>query len=325
MKISLIGHNLISARQYLLWEKVRQLGLAQVQVLAPERWGTERADPRYVTPCRVLMEGELHRYMLVVEPHIAQFKPDWIVSMTEFWRQQSIINLRVAKKYGAKIAFLRWENIPIDDTLPDIMKEFERQILAEADLLICGNEDAKRITRARTKLPIVKLIEAGIDVDIFKPVDVPHEETVLYLGRLNPWKGIQVIEEAVKGTPYKLILNDGTKPYEELPKLISSCSVGVVASIDQPGWREQCTYVIGEMLSCGLPVVSSDAGAIPEIWGKCEALKIVPQNNVEALRTAIVETIKHPPSRDVARRFILENCSNEIMAHRYVEALRKYS
>src|SRR3990167_2162785 len=100
MKITVIGHDQISPRQYLLWKKMNDLGLAEVQVLAPERWHSEVADGHYVTQVDTLYAGDIGRYMMNVEPHIVKFKPDWIVSMTEFWRQQSFINLQIAKIYG---------------------------------------------------------------------------------------------------------------------------------------------------------------------------------------------------------------------------------
>ena len=76
------------------------------------------------------------------------------------------------------------------------------------------------------------------------------------------------------------------------------------------------------MLACGLHVVSTDAGAIPEFWGKCESVKIIPQNNIPALRCAIQDAMEHPLNREAAQRFIVENYSNEILARKYVEALQ---
>jgi len=323
MRIAVIGHDQISPRQYLLWEKTRQLDLAEVEVLAPEKWHGETADPTKITPVKTQFEGDIFNYMMNVEPHIRRFKPDWIVSMTELWRQQSLINLSTAKKINCKIAFFRWENLPLDDQLPDLYKHIERQVLKHANLIVCGNEGAREITEKRTEKPTVKLLETGVDTDVFRPVgdDSAYEKTVVYSGRDVPEKGVNYIRDAVAST-YPLTLNtEGRLAYEELPALFSKAGVGVVASYDLPNWREQCCYVIGEMLACGLPVVSTAAGSIPEIWGPCRNVFLVPQRETKWLREMIIDVIENPPDRDIGTRFVRENYSNEVLARRYMDAL----
>ena len=322
MRIAVIGHDQISPRQYLLWEKTRQLDLAEVEVLAPEKWHGETADPTKITPVKTQFEGDIFNYMMNVEPHIRRFKPDWIVSMTELWRQQSLINLSVAKKINCRIAFFRWENLPLDDQLPNLYQHIEKQVLKHADLIICGNEDAKEITEKRTSVPIIKLLETGIDTAMFKPTGEPEKKSVLYLGRNAPEKRVEWIKNIVMGTPYAFTnANAGLYPYSELPKLISSHSVGAIASIDLPTWREQCCYVVGEMLACGTPVVSTDAGSIPEIWGSCQNVFISPQHDLNKFWHNIIDVVENPPDRDVAVNFIRENYSNEVLARRYMDAL----
>ena len=323
MKISVIGHDQISPRQYLLWKKVNDLGLAEVQVLAPERWREEVADPKYVTPVETLYAGDIQRYMMIVEGKIIDFKPDWIVSMTEQWRQQTFINYQIAKWQGIKFACFRWENIRIDDSLSEPMRMIQRLVLDNADLLICGNKEAEEITKSQSKQPTVRLLETGIDTDTFKPVNVKKKFDVLYVGRQTPEKGLNTIKKACEGL--NLHINDGNTPYDKLPELMSSARVGVVGSIDQPGWKEQCCFVIGEMLACGLPVVSTNAGSIPEIWG--DVVWVVPQNDAEIMRRAILAEISRVNSetaKDFARYspvWVQEHYSNERLAHAYVEAL----
>lgn len=262
-------------------------------------------------------------YMMNVESHIAQFKPDWIISMTELWRQQSLINLLTAKKHDCKIAFFRWENLPLDDHLPQTQADIERTVLKECDLVIAGNQKAADLTRPRTSKPIVKLPETGIDTDTFtyrEDLADTSNDRILYIGRMAPEKGIEVIKEATEG--YNICFGSGDLPYEELPKLMRESAIGVVGSIDQPYWTEQCCYVIGEMLACGLPVVSTDAGSIPEIWGSCRTVYLVPQKNPKEMRSTIKRVLRGHPDRRIGPRFIHENYSNEVLARKYVEALQ---
>ena len=326
LKITVIGHDQLSPRQYLLWKKMNDLGLAEVQVLAPERWGPEYANPNCVTPCKTLYEGDINRYMMDVEPHILQFKPDWIVSMTEQWRQQTAINLQLARWNNIKFACFRWENIPIDKQLPPDMRMIQRSVFEHANLLICGNKEAEEITKSQTEKPTVRLLETGIDTDTFKPADVPKQYDVLYVGRQVPEKGIDTIRKATEGLSLKI--NDGTTPYDELPKLMSSARVGVVGSVDLPGWKEQCCYVIGEMLACGVPVVSTDAGSIPEIWGGCDIISIVPQNDSANMGHQLNYWMRASVCRitpTFGHGWIRRHYSNEKLAHDYVERLNCFA
>lgn len=325
MRIQVIGHDQISARQYLLWEKMRLLDLAEVEVLAPERWRDEVADAGYVTAVPTSFADDISNYMMQVEPHVARFKPDWILSMTELWRQQTLINLHVAKKYNAKIAFYRWENLPIDDLLPEPQQRIEKQALTHGDLICCGTQSALDITKPRTKIPLMKIPETGIEVDVFKPSQKPRQNRILYVGRNALEKGIKIIKEAVETLPYEFVAVHGDQEYGELAELMGTSRVGVVGSVDQPNWQEQFCYVIGEMLACGLPVVSTDSGAIPEIWGECGAVRLVQQNNVLVLREAIQEAMNNPPDSELGVQFVRERYSNDVIAKQYAAMLEVHS
>ncbi len=72
----------------------------------------------------------------------------------------------------------------------------------------------------------------------------------------------------------------------------------------------------GEAMSCGVPIVSSNGGALPEIVG--DAGMLVPAGNADALAAAIGELLDNPEKRqrfgDEGRKRILEKFSWDVAA-----------
>ena len=59
----------------------------------------------------------------------------------------------------------------------------------------------------------------------------------------------------------------------------------VVPSLTTPQWKEQYGRIIAEAMACGVPVVGSDSGAIPEVIG--DAGLVVSENDPMALADAL--------------------------------------
>ncbi|MFN2287091.1 MAG: glycosyltransferase, partial [Chromatocurvus sp.] len=81
----------------------------------------------------------------------------------------------------------------------------------------------------------------------------------------------------------------------------------------------------GEAMACGVPVVASDAGALPEIVG--DAGLLVPPGDADALAQAIDALLGDPPRRAalgaVARQRIVDNFSWDVCAGHMVAYYRQ--
>ena len=64
----------------------------------------------------------------------------------------------------------------------------------------------------------------------------------------------------------------GAIPYEQMPAAYRAANLFVLPSIAMPEWQEQFGMALLEAMACGVPVVSTYSGAIPEIVGEAGVL-----------------------------------------------------
>lgn len=160
----------------------------------------------------------------------------------------------------------------------------------------------------------------------------------LYIGRITEDKGPQVVINAVKKIKDKNIrlhiIGDG--PYlnfvkqlakednriiihgfvqnDDLIQIFEKCSFAILPSL----WYEVFGYTILETMNKGLPVISTDIGAIPEIVKNGHNGFLVEPRNVDALYLAIKNLLNtrniHELSKNAiesSRRFTVEDQINK--------------
>jgi glycosyltransferase involved in cell wall biosynthesis len=98
------------------------------------------------------------------------------------------------------------------------------------------------------------------------------------------------------GLGERLIIT-GPRPYEEIPFYFGAADVSVLAS-----YREGCPNSVLESLACGVPVVATEVGAVPDILPVPEAGRIVPRQTVKPLADALNELLgKNFQKEDIVR------------------------
>ncbi len=162
-----------------------------------------------------------------------------------------------------------------------------------------------------------------------RPPGAPRPSYVVgYAGRLVPEKGVDVLIRACAGLPGRdwslEIVGDGTEqprlsalaetldisqqvrftgqqPSSMLPSIYHSWDVLVLPSVSRPNWVEQFGRVLIEAMACGLPVIGSSCGEIPNVIG--DAGLIYPEADVAALRDGLAGLAADPVRRaDLAAR-----------------------
>ncbi len=111
----------------------------------------------------------------------------------------------------------------------------------------------------------------------------------------------------------------GKKPLNELVAYLNASDVFVVPSL----WMEAFGQVTIEAMSCGVPVVTSDAGASPEINLDNVTGIVVPVNDAQALSRAIIAVLKDTALQQrfaqAARQRVLEHYTYEVMVKKFLE------
>jgi glycosyltransferase involved in cell wall biosynthesis len=69
----------------------------------------------------------------------------------------------------------------------------------------------------------------------------------------------------------------------------------VLPSRTTPDWKEQFGLVLAQAMLCGVPVIGSDSGAIPETIG--EAGLLFPEGDTDALAAHIRRLMQRPEMR----------------------------
>lgn len=171
----------------------------------------------------------------------------------------------------------------------------------------------------------------GIPTEIFRPMGdcgaqkkelgLDCEHIVGFVGRLIPEKGLSLLLASLQRLPsnvHCVVIGSGpmraelelwgslpglkdrvhlydVMPPEQIARYMNCMDVLAVPSFSVPQWKEQYGRVIAEAMACGVPVVGSDSGAIPEVIGSSGI--VVPESNVVELARALARIISEPGVR----------------------------
>ncbi|MBI5300723.1 MAG: glycosyltransferase family 4 protein [Chloroflexi bacterium] len=230
----------------------------------------------------------------------------------------------------AKLFAFTWENLFYRPSQP--RRFLERIELAELDYLFAGSSGAAQVYRQKGyRGPLQVLPNVGIDPHHFAPhpadelrraLGLTNRFVVGYVGRLVSEKGCEDLLNAFAQLPqscHLLFVGSGvlrdeiarraaerrietrvtfqpTVPHDHVADFLNVMDCLVLPSRTLPNkWSEQFGLVLAQAMACGVPVVGSDSGAIPEVIA--DAGLIFPEGDVNALRDCLARLRDDPGLR----------------------------
>lgn len=236
---------------------------------------------------------------------------------------------KIAKRLRKKLVTSVFETIPhnLIHYFPPYVRN-TKAVLKQTDIFIAYTKKAAEYLRAfSVPKERIKVIYPGIDLRIFYP---PSRRSgnekfrILFVsGYFNPEKGLSILLSAflqlceehqnvelwicvghplgkdapvafayAKRYPIKIISH---VKHDEMAIIYRQCDVLCLPSYDRMKfglkiWEEQFGFVLVEAMACGLPIVATNCGAIPEIIGPQNL--IVQQKSAEDLYVAFKKIIE---------------------------------
>ncbi len=255
----------------------------------------------------------------------AEVNPDLVHIDEEPYNLATWQALKLAGRYHAKTLFFSWQNLNRNYPLPfnlmeaDVLRHANYAICGNRDSQAVWR--AKGYHGPSAVVPQFG-IDPDLFSPLPSPGEMRRERgegpgvrggvfTIAFAGRFVPEKGADLLIRAaakldgdfrltlIGGGPWRSHLNQlatdsglGSRiqflPWmssTEFPKFLHTIDMLVLPSVSQPNWKEQFGRVLVEAMACGVPVVGSTCGEIPNVIG--DAGLIVPEGNIPALTDAL--------------------------------------
>lgn len=249
------------------------------------------------------------QYLLGLEKKLQGF--DLIhTAETYFYYTQQSLNARRQAKVIATVL----ENIPFNNERIRGRKAFKKRAREELDHIIAlTNKTQNALLAEGTDPKKITVIPHYIDTKRFTPAPMrKHVRTILFVGRLEEYKGIFDFVAMTKRLPKTLrfvMVGKGSQKdklraagmemrsvsYDDMPQVYQEADIFVAPSKPTKTWEEQYSTVLLEAQAAGLPIVTTRTGGIPENVG--DAAVIVEPGDVTALTSAITKFIHDPMMR----------------------------
>ena len=239
------------------------------------------------------------------------------------------VALRLLKKAHPNAQVTLWANNALFRTYSDAET---RRVLDVTDRVICCSQFLVNDIQQRLLAPSNRIFAVinGVNTERFKPRAQPLEEevpTVLFIGRVLPDKGPDLLLKAAQKvysakrkfkvrivgssnfnakdpiTPYQeeLLrlaepLGDAVEfqPFVDRARVVEEYQAASIFCVPS-NWDEPVSLTISEGMACGLPVIASRRGGIPEVGG--EAVLYFQPPDVDTFADHLAMLIDDPNAR----------------------------
>lgn len=335
MRVMRVAHHAVVSAWRERERRLRDLGV-DVRLLSARRWDEggrpvplDVEDDRFVAGAATLGR---HPNVFLYDPRplwrALGRAPDLLDLHEEPVALATAEVLLLRRLRGVRAPYVLYSAQNIEKRYPVPFRWFERWALRGAAAAYVCNSEAGEILRRKGLRGPARLIPLGVDTATFVPAERsgPAAEPVIgYVGRLEPYKGVATLLQALVGRPaWRLEITGDGPQRDELASLARELGVAdrvsflgfaqgddlaaryrrvdvvAVPSIPWPGWLEQFCRVAVEAMASGVPVVASRSGAIPDVVGDCGVL--VEPRDPDALRAGLDEALTPERWRELHER-----------------------
>jgi len=225
----------------------------------------------------------------------------------------------------------------------------ERALLPRTDLILFESAYARDVYHARIGTPAapVRVIHNGVAAAEFAPVPPAADASdVVFVGELRRLKGVDVLIEALGllsagGRPVSAtIVGSGPEAaeFEALARARGLAKVTFPGAMPAreafargrllivPSRAESLPYIVLEAAAAGLPMLATNVGGIPEIFGP-HGRRLLPPGDAarlaEAIRAALADPAAAQASAQALRERVRTHFSAEAMVQGVLAAYRE--
>jgi D-inositol-3-phosphate glycosyltransferase len=304
------------------------------------------AGPEAPMP-REAVHAHLEQFAAGVEDFARESGTAYDLIHSHYWLS-GVAGLRLREKWGAPLVQMfhtlgRLKNTVAQSPAelePALRLDEETRIVAEADRVVAANvvERAHLVWHYGARADRIAVIPCGVDTDLFQPMDpakakdlleLPPDPLLLYVGRLQPIKGLDTLLEAMTAVPPPACLlivggehderesAHGTalrhrlkalglerrvrflraQPQRRLRLFYAAADATVV-----PSYYESFGMVALEAMACGSPVVASRVGGLTTTVQDGVTGRLVPEGDPAALAAAITALLDGAEGRRLGQQ-----------------------
>jgi glycosyltransferase involved in cell wall biosynthesis len=226
-----------------------------------------------------------------------------------------------------------------------LFQNFERLLLPLTDAVIFESAFARQKFHELIGLPRCPdpVIHNGLKPAEFEPIaPAPDAADFVFIGEFRALKGTQVLVEALAGVhapdgrPATLVMAGGGPDIEAFKQRVAALGLGERVTLlgvqparptlhrgrcaVVPSLKESLPYVVLEAAAAARPVIATNVGGIPEIFGPT-ASNLVAPDDVAALGAAMQAFMDNPARADDEMRMRLRHVQEHFSMDRMVTAI----